>query len=145
MSTLTTKLVMKDGVIDEEGSALAFASALSAYKAERELEEGTIAAAVHAQFSQYPGASQNMPALINGTLTRLNVTPSNYAPMHDKVQAFIRENSDRLADKKKGVTAEPERTRLFGVKKGVGGGVCRWSDIPVKAAAPSTDAAPDSE
>lgn len=127
---LTITLVEKDGLIDDSLSTQAFTSALAAYKAERETEEATISDAVHAQFSEFPGASQNMPALVHGALNRLNVVPSSYKAMETKVLAYIRENSDRTADKKTGRVAEPPRTRLFGIRKGVGGGVCRWADVP---------------
>jgi hypothetical protein len=134
MTTLSISLVLdSDGLIDETASTLAFQAAVADYKAQRELEEGTIAEAVAAQFDKYPGASQNMPALVSGVLHALNVQPSNFKTMETKVLHYIRENSDRPADKKLGREAEPPRTRLFGIRKGVGGGVCRWSDVPEKA------------
>lgn len=137
--SLTTALVLSaSGEIDEQASTRAFQDALANYKAERELESDTISEQVHAIFDQYPGASIQMPALINMTLRSLNVQPANYSTMFEKVGAFVRANSDRPAtvDKKTKavlVPAEPARTRSFGIKKGVGGGVCRWSDVPEKS------------
>lgn len=134
--TLSISLILAaSGEIDEQASTRAFQERLSAYKAECETEEDTIADAVHAQFDLYPGASQNMPALVHGTLGRLNVQPANFKTMEEKVLAYVRENSDRaekLDKKTKAViqAKEEPRTRLFGIKKGVGGGVCRWSDVP---------------
>jgi hypothetical protein len=128
---LTVKLVLdEDGAIDEAASQIAFTSALSAYKAERELEASTIETAVHAIFDQYRGVSVNMPYLVNSVLRSLNVQPANFKAMESKVLAFVRSNSDRLANKSKGIEAEAPRTRTFGIKKGSGGGVVRWSDIP---------------
>jgi hypothetical protein len=128
---------LASGALDDTKNEQTFRSAYSAYKAELETEEATIADAVSAQFDAYPGASQNMPALVHGVLNRLNVDPSNHGTMEEKVLAFVRDNSDRPAKidrKTKAVlqTAEVSRTRLFGIKKGVGGGVCRWSDCPEK-------------
>jgi hypothetical protein len=135
MSTsLTFKLVLSAaGVIDTEASLLAAENAIVAYKADRETEESQIADAVHAQFDEYRGARQNMPALVNGALRYLNVQPANYKSLAEKVTAYIQANSDRQANKKEGIVAEPARTRIFGTKKGLGGGVCRWSDVPVEA------------
>ncbi len=137
MATLSVKLVEVDGRIDTDASVSVFADALAAYQVEHELETETISDAIHAQFDAYPGASQNMPALVHGALSRLNVQPANYAAMEEKVLAFVRENSDRAAktDKKTGTVTpgETPRTRLFGIRKGQGGGVVRWSDVPVKA------------
>ena len=134
MTTLSIKLVTdSDGLIDEAASTLAFQAAVADYKVQRELEESTIADAVAAQFDAYPGASQNMDALTSGVLHRLNVQPANHNTMKEKVQAYVRANADRTADKKKGIEAEPPRTRLFSISKGVGGGVRRWSDVPEKA------------
>ena len=132
---LNVKLVVADGVIDEEASLEAFASALAHFKAERETEETHIAQAVAAQFDTYPGAAQNMPALVNGALTFLNVTPSTYSVLQEKVAEYIRANADHPAVKSKdGKTiltpAEAKRTRAFSIAKGVGGGVRRWSDVP---------------
>lgn len=136
--TLTIALVLgSDGKVDDARSEASFQAALSQYKAQRETEETEIAAAVNACFDAYPGASQNLAALVNGALNKLNVQPANYKVMADKVSDYIHENSDRAEkkDRKTGaviVAAEPKRTRLFGIKKGVGGGVCRWSDVPEK-------------
>jgi hypothetical protein len=129
---------LASGVLDDATNAARFDSAYSQFKADLETEESTIADAVHAQFDTYPGASQNMPALVHGTLNRLNVDPSNYGSMEAKVLEYVRKNSDQPAkvDRKTKevlVSAEPARTRLFGIKKGQGGGVCRWSDVPEKA------------
>jgi len=136
--TLTTTLVLLDsGEIDEQGSALAFEAELANYKAARETEEATIAAVIHGIFDKYKGASISMPALAGTALRELNVVPANHKVMEEKVLAYVRENSDR-AEKKNRKTgaieqvAEPKRTRTFGIKKGVGGGVCRWEDVPEK-------------
>lgn len=129
---LSIPLVLVDDVIDEEASLTAFETALSAFKQERELEASTIASSVEAVFDLNPGASVNMPYLVNTVLRSLNVQPANYQAMEKKVHAFISSNSDRLANKAKGIEAEPERTRPYGIKKGAGGGVVRWSDVPVK-------------
>lgn len=137
--TLTIALAtLASGALDDTKNAATFEDAYSAFKAELETEESTIADAVSAQFDAYPGASQNMPALVHGTLNRLNVIPSNHKAQEAKVLAYIRDNSDRatVTDRKtKAViqVAEPKRTRMFGIKKGVGGGVCRWSDVPMGA------------
>jgi len=134
-SLTVTLAVFSSGVLDKAGSEAAFSAAFDKYQAESETEDATIADAVNAQFDKYPGASQNMPALIHGALTILNVQPAAHGTMEAKVHAYISENSDRAEKrdrKTKAVTqaAEPKRTRLFGIKKGVGGGVCRWSDVP---------------
>ncbi len=133
--TLTTVLALTaSGEIDEAGSLINFESALSNFKAERETEEATIAEAVAACFDAYPGASQNMPALVHGALRRLNVQPAAHKTMESKVTAYIRANADQPAQKDKDgkvlVEAEKPRTRLFVISKGVGGGVRRWSDVP---------------
>lgn len=137
LSLTVTLVTLASGAINEAASIQAFEDKLASFKAELETESGTIADAVNAQFDQYPGASQNVPALCHGALNRLNVQPANYAVMEQKVLAYIRDNSDRAEkkDRKTGAitqVAEPARTRLFGIKKGVGGGCVRWSDVPEK-------------
>lgn len=130
-----TLVTLTDGSLDDTANVLAFEKAYDAYKVETESFDEEVSAAVHAQFDQYRGASQNMPALIHGALNRLDVG-QNYQLMHDKVQNFIRQNSDRAEkkDKKTGEilqVAEAKRTRAFGIAKGKNGGCRRWSDVPV--------------
>lgn len=134
--SLTIALVLSaSGEIDESASTQAFQEELVRFRAQRETEESTIAEAVSDTFSEYPGASQNMEALVHGALRRLNVQPAAHKLMKDKVLAYVRENADRAAVKDKAgnvlTPAEAPRTRLFSISKGVGGGVRRWSDIPV--------------
>ena len=133
-----------DGKIDEEKSVSNFRAHVAKTKTEQELEESTIARAVSAVFDENPGASINMDGVIGMALRGLNVQQANYTAMQDKVGAYIRANSDRAEkkDRKTGkVTQQKEqpRTRLFGIKKGLGGGVCRWSDVPLAG-----DSAPES-
>ena len=125
-------LLTSAGLIDEEATLASCAAQLAEHKVEAELEDETISAAVEAVFDKYPIANIAMPALVNDALRSLNVEPSNYKAMEAKVSSFIRRNSDQTEkkDKKTGEVlsaAEPKRTRRFGIKKGVGGGVCRWS------------------
>jgi hypothetical protein len=140
MSQLTISIALAtlaSGALDDAKNEQTFQDAYASFKAELETQESTIADAVSAQFDEYPGQAQNMPALVHGVLNRLNVTPANHKAMGDKVLAYIRKNSDQAAalDKvtKKVITpAEAPRTRLFGIRKGVGGGVSRWSDVSEK-------------
>ena len=137
-NSLTVKLVRgSNGSIDQDASLLAFQAAMEQHIVETETEESAIADAVSAQFDKYPGASQNMPALVNGALTYLNVTPATFTSLSEKVAQYVRDNADHGAVKAKDgsitTPAEAPRTRLFRIAKGVGGGVSRWSDIPEKA------------
>jgi len=136
--TLATELVFAvDGSLDEAGSIRRFENALAEFQASRLLESDTILTAVHAVFDQYRGEAIPMPALTSAVLQALHVLPSNYKTMEEKVTNCIRENADQSEkkDRKTGeVTRQAElpRTRTFGIRKGVGGGVCRWTDVPVK-------------
>lgn len=133
--TIALATLGNGSTLDDNKNEQAFQSAYANFKAELETEEDTIADAVDAQFSAYPGASQNVPALVHGVLQRLNVVPANHKTMETKVLSYIRANSDRPAvtDKKTKTViqaAEASRTRMFGIRKGVGGGCLRWSDQP---------------
>jgi hypothetical protein len=104
-------------------------AALDKHIAERETEQATIAQAVKAVFDRYPGASQTMPT-IEGMVTReLNATPANYKTLAKLALDYVRANCGTR-----------ESGALFSKSKGVGGGVRRWSDVPVETpAAESTD------
>lgn len=136
--TLSIALVLSDsGEIDEMASYSAFEQALTKLKAERETETATIAQAVSDTFSEHPGTTFNMDAVVFGALRKLNTLPAAHKVMKDKILAYVRENADRAAVKDKAgnivTPAEAPRTRLFSISKGVGGGVRRWSDVPEKA------------
>lgn len=119
-----------EGQIDLEGTCEAFASDLIKFQAERETETSVVAEAVNAVFSAHPGARMNMPYVTSEALRLLNVQPETHKLLTERVQVFIRDNSG----------AERSSGKLFHIGKGKGGGVSRWSDVPlteeeVKAAA----------
>ncbi len=96
-------------------------AALDKHIAERETEEATIRDAVSAVFDQYPGAALTMPT-IEGMATReLNAGPSNYKTLAKLALDYVRANAGTR-----------ESGALFGISKGVGGGVKRWSDVPAE-------------
>jgi hypothetical protein len=133
MSINVGLVVGSNGMIDDAKSLQAFESALAVFKAEREQDEEMISNAVAAQFDAYPGASQNLPALVHGVLNRLGATPANHKVLEQKVMDYVHANSDlpaKIDRKTKEVlqVAEEPRTRIFGIRKGAGGGVVRWSD-----------------
>jgi hypothetical protein len=123
MATLTVTLVSKDGAVDQSASEAAFRTALLNYVAQRETEQSTIAAAVSAQFDKHPGVSINMPALASMVLASLNVQPENFSTLEALALGYVRENASE----------KREDGKLFRIGKGKGGGVKRWSEIPVEA------------
>lgn len=132
-TSLSFTLALTAGVINREDSLKAATDALDEYIAEHETQQETIAEAVSAVFSQFPGANLTMPTIEGMALRHLNPLPSTYKVLGKRVLDYVRANADQKN--------EAERTRTFGISKGKGGGVCRWSDVPVEAPA----AAPESK
>lgn len=122
MATLTVTLVSKDGAIDQEASRQEFNKALAQYVTARETEQSTIADAVSSVFDRHPGTPINMPALASMVLASLNVQPENYSALEGLTLGYVRENASE----------KREDGKLFRIGKGKGGGVRRWSDIPVE-------------
>lgn len=120
MSTLTITLARhSDGSVDESATLAACQSAVRKYVAERETEQATIAAAVSEVFDALKGARANMPYVVNQALRTLNALPENFKALSERVAEYLREHAgDRSAGAK------------FGILKGKGGGVVRWSDQP---------------
>lgn len=118
-----------DGGIDHEATLAKFAGDLLAFEVEQEEEASTIGAAVHALFDQFRGARLNMPYLTGEVLRRLNATPDNYKTLTEKVQGFVRSQSqgESFDD---GTVEYPQS--VFVIGKGKGGGVARRADIPAK-------------
>lgn len=134
MSQITDFLVREDGIVNEEKSVEKFRSAMLKHIAESETELATIATAVGAVFDQYKGASINMPALCNFALGRLNAQPENYKSLSDRVAQYVRDNAQGkdLTPKGQKEKVWENSSSLFVISKGVGGGVCRRADRPVK-------------
>jgi hypothetical protein len=135
MSTITVTLVRSsDGSVDVAGTLSACEAQVERFIAERELEEGAIAAAVHAQFDKYPGAFQNSSFLVGGVLTALNATHANHGTLSAKVEEWLSANTN---DAKAG---EPVGARLFTTKRGKGGGTARVADLSSEQLAKLTKA-----
>jgi len=122
---------------DLDANIAAFTDAYLAFMVESQDQTEKIAAAVHAVFDQYPGMALPMPSLANFALNHLTYTPATFKVLQEKVCEYVRDNADRSEKKdENGIliqAAEAPRTRLFKIAKGKGGGVTRWSDVPVKA------------
>jgi hypothetical protein len=118
-----------DGSIDHEATLGKFAGDLLQFEAEQEQQSAEIGAAVHALFDQFKGARLNMPYLTGEVLRRLSATPENYKALTEKVQGFVRSQSQgETADD--GTVERPNSVFIIG--KGKGGGVARRADLPKK-------------
>lgn len=116
--SLSFALVLSAGTIDRAASLAAAETSLDSHIAQHETQQETIANAMSAVFDSYPGANLTMPT-IEGMVSRgLNATPANYKVLTKLALDYVRDNS---GDRASGAT--------FGIKKGVGGGVCRWADV----------------
>ena len=105
-----------DGSIDHDSTLEKFSSDLLRFEEIQDKENATIGNAVHSLFDQFQGAKLNTPFVVGEVLRRLNVQPENYKALTDKVQNFIKSNSQ-------GDNA------TFVVSKGKGGGIGRRSDL----------------
>lgn len=119
-----------EGSVDVDATLAKCKAELIQFCAERETEEATIADAVCAIFDEYVGVRINMPALTGFALQRLNAQPQNHKVLTERVQAYVRSNSQGKTDDD-GTQERPGS--LFLIGKGKGGGVARRCDLPVKA------------
>jgi len=114
------------GTIDRDASIAAFTSALDLFTVESELEGEVLANAVHTVFDASPGKRMTAPTVIALAMTHLEFTLETYTAMADKVKGYLQANS--------GPRFMPNGfTPLarFSVRKGPGGGICRWNDLPL--------------
>lgn len=118
-----------NGSIDHDSTLAKFAGDLLAFEAMQEAESANIGAAVHALFDKFKGARLNMPFVTGEVLRALNATPDNYKALTEKVQGFVRrESQGEVFDD--GTVERPNSTFVIG--KGKGGGVARRADLPRK-------------
>jgi hypothetical protein len=123
MSTinLVSFVVRTNGLIDVDATMAKFHGELVNYQLNSELEAETIAEAVATVFDNHKGTNFNMPSLVNSTRIVLNVQPDSYITMTDKIEKHLRANA----------SPDRESGALYKISKGKGGGVRRWSDVPV--------------
>lgn len=100
-----------DNSIDHDATLAKFAGDLLRFEAEREMEQGVIAEAVHALFDRWLGKRLTTPFVTGEALKVLNAQPENYKVLTQKVQEFLR--------------TSPE----FHSGKGKGGGIARLRDL----------------
>lgn len=132
-----------DGKVDFDSTIKKFGGRLVEFEAACEKEEEAIAAAVTKVFdTTLPrGMAHNMDTIGFLAVQEMNANAGNFKILNDRVKNWIRINSDqpkKTADDGKTVLvdAEPQRTRMFAINKGKGGGVKRWSDFPETPAKP---------
>lgn len=136
-TALSFNVVRIDGTPDRDASLKAAADAYDRHIAQRHTDQETIKDAVHAVFSKSPGANITMPAITGMISRELNCNPANYALLTGLALDYVRENA-----------GPRESGKLFGIQKGKGKGVVRWSDVPVKAdgaAAPAATVTEETE
>lgn len=127
-----------DGKVNLDATVEKFMARLIEFEAICEKEDGAIGEAVHAVFDTKvaKGGSINMGGIVSFALPALAPNAENYAILKDRIEDWVRTNSDAREKKAKDGTvlreAEAPRTRLFSISKGKTGGVRRWADIEVK-------------
>jgi len=134
MSNAVVSFLVRDGAgdVDRAASLDKFEEELVKYCAQREMEQETIADAVHAAFDKYVGANITMPALCTYALTKLNAQPENHKILTERVLSYVRENSQGKASEDGSTVERP--TSVFVIGKGKHGGVKRRCDIVEKPA-----------
>jgi membrane protease subunit (stomatin/prohibitin family) len=115
---LNTYVVRNDNGIDVEATMRKFHSDVQALMSHEENDLAMISSAVKVVFDRYSAASINTDAVIHSALMEMQVGVECHQDMASKVRKYLQANS---SDKR-------EDNCLFRVAKGVGGGVCRWSE-----------------
>ena len=115
-----------DGSIDHEASLQEFSDLIIKFGEEQDQENKVIAGAVHALFDRFKGARLNTPFVVGEVLRGLNVRPENFKTLTEKVQGFIRGQSqgETLPD---GSHENP--ASVFVISRGKGGGIARRADM----------------
>lgn len=114
------KFTVRDssGSIDVAASANKYATALTAWAAENEMDAEEIAGAVNTVLDRSPGRRIPMPALLSLATTELGAGADTFKVLSDRVHAYVSGQAD---------------AGLLFVTKGKGGGVGR--EAPAKKSA----------
>lgn len=106
---------LEDGAIDARATTEQFNQALSALIATERADNDVIAVAVRKAFSDRNAEVLGMNAILHYTMENLDVDPTNFNLVRDRVAGYIRANQ-----------------KEYGVSKGRGGGV-KWNMHPTHA------------
>lgn len=119
-------LMFTNGLVDEDASFAVAKEAIQAYKLEQEKGLKEIAETMMAIFEQYKKAAVNVPFLTSEVCRRLGVSPGNFKEITEKVEMFLKNNSQgkTLED---GSVEHPNS--LYVITRGKSGGVRLRSDI----------------
>jgi hypothetical protein len=115
---LNTYVVRNDNGVDVEATMRKFHGDVVALVSHEENDSEAISNAVTAVFDRYPGASINTDAVIHAALVEMNVGVESSQDMSTKVRKYLQTNS----------SGKREDGQTFRCGKGVGGGLCRWSE-----------------
>lgn len=116
--SISFALVVSSGSIDRAASLAAAEAALDSHIMEYKIQQDTVSSAVSSVFDKYPGMHIRMPDVRVMVGQFLNITNNNCAKLTELALDYIRDNDGTR-----------ESGAIFGIKKGVNGGVCRWSDV----------------
>src|ERR1700722_14068666 len=120
MSSITVKLVSRNGSTDVVAARQSFETALAEHVAQHETEMGVVADAVNAVLAENAGKAIKLGTLGSYAAMRLNATPDNHSTLSELAQDYARAN------------AKGDNSALV-IIRGAGGGVIRRSDLPVEA------------
>lgn len=111
-------------LVDVAATTAAFQAELTKISAESEAYNTVIASAVSQVFDAHRGARLTTFAICQEVCVVLGTEPEKVAATKRDVTAYIRANSGDSG------------SALFGSKRGVSGGVVRWSDAVIPTAQP---------
>ena len=112
------------GEIDVQATVDKFAAELSAQVCHETNDLDLISHAVENLFDRYPGVNISTDSVIHQVLRDLNVEVLNDKAMTQRIRSYIQDNTGDTR----------EAGKLFKSTKGMGGGVCRWSEYVEKPA-----------
>lgn len=127
----------EDGTINHDASNAKFSGVLLEYEVQQEAEESALANAVREFFDAHKTVRVNMPYVKSKILQMMNAGPDNHAALTEKLEAYIKRNSQgKKADD--GTVERPNSLLVTSKGRGDLGGCARRCDIvektePVKA------------
>lgn len=136
---LSDFVVRNFGKFDFDATMRKFSTRLSEFEAMVEKEDAAIADAVNGVFDTRvsKGGSINMDGIVTFAIPALNPNAENFVILKDRIKNWVRANSAPIEKKSDNGASTAndeasERTYLFSVSKGKGGGRRRLADVVKK-------------
>lgn len=119
---LNTYVIRNNNGVDVNATMDKFHKDIVELMSHEENDLNVISKVIEMVFDKHLGVVFNTKAVIHAALIEMQVGLESYQDISNKILAYLKANS----------SSNREDNKVFRVSKGIGGGICRWSEYVKK-------------